>query len=145
MDPDTRVRVVNQTFKTCNEHRIGENATNIDKNLRWNNDKLRWNIDTTDQPSHDHRQNCAGTSTKCAGTSTKNFRTNTGVDVPEHFVDVPAQFCRCSMVMNVDVPALEIVVVPELLMSMFKCRCSCLLYTSPSPRDGLLSRMPSSA
>src|SRR5665647_3110939 len=26
------------------------------------------------------------------------------------------------------------------------CRCrSCLLYTSPSPRDGLLSRMPSSA
>ena len=26
------------------------------------------------------------------------------------------------------------------------CRnCLCLLYTSPSPRDGLLSRMPSSA
>ena len=24
-------------------------------------------------------------------------------------------------------------------------RCGCLLYTSPSPRDGLLSRMPSSA
>ena len=24
-------------------------------------------------------------------------------------------------------------------------RASCLLYTSPSPRDGLLSRMPSSA
>ena len=24
-------------------------------------------------------------------------------------------------------------------------QCSCLLYTSPSPRDGLLSRMPSSA
>ena len=23
--------------------------------------------------------------------------------------------------------------------------CACLLYTSPSPRDGLLSRMPSSA
>ena len=23
--------------------------------------------------------------------------------------------------------------------------CTCLLYTSPSPRDGLLSRMPSSA
>ena len=23
--------------------------------------------------------------------------------------------------------------------------CNCLLYTSPSPRDGLLSRMPSSA
>ena len=26
-----------------------------------------------------------------------------------------------------------------------ECRSSCLLYTSPSPRDGLLSRMPSSA
>ena len=25
------------------------------------------------------------------------------------------------------------------------CYMSCLLYTSPSPRDGLLSRMPSSA
>ena len=25
------------------------------------------------------------------------------------------------------------------------CLCTCLLYTSPSPRDGLLSRMPSSA
>ena len=24
-------------------------------------------------------------------------------------------------------------------------QCTCLLYTSPSPRDGLLSRMPSSA
>ena len=26
-----------------------------------------------------------------------------------------------------------------------RCTSSCLLYTSPSPRDGLLSRMPSSA
>ena len=28
---------------------------------------------------------------------------------------------------------------------VFACMLSCLLYTSPSPRDGLLSRMPSSA
>ena len=27
----------------------------------------------------------------------------------------------------------------------YKESCNCLLYTSPSPRDGLLSRMPSSA
>ena len=33
--------------------------------------------------------------------------------------------------------------VPETL-DMLK-RWGCLLYTSPSPRDGLLSRMPSSA
>ena len=25
------------------------------------------------------------------------------------------------------------------------CHCTCLLYTSPSPRDATLSRMPSSA
>ena len=39
------------------------------------------------------------------------------------------------------------------LMSTYSCRATpitrldnfCLLYTSPSPRDGLLSRMPSSA
>ena len=33
---------------------------------------------------------------------------------------------------------------PELAVSL-KAVSSCLLYTSPSPRDGLLSRMPSSA
>ena len=30
-------------------------------------------------------------------------------------------------------------------LSYFRTLHSCLLYTSPSPRDGLLSRMPSSA
>ena len=45
--------------------------------------------------------------------------------------------------------------IPELLLSrqlgargediMFSSNNTCLLYTSPSPRDGLLSRMPSSA
>src|SRR5664279_2045174 len=30
-------------------------------------------------------------------------------------------------------------------MPLFGIYCVCLLYTSPSPRDGLLSRMPSSA
>ena len=29
--------------------------------------------------------------------------------------------------------------------SFIQCPLTCLLYTSPSPRDGLLSRMPSSA
>ena len=32
-----------------------------------------------------------------------------------------------------------------LLSDTFVFSCFCLLYTSPSPRDGLLSRMPSSA
>ena len=36
---------------------------------------------------------------------------------------------------------------PEIIFEMDKenMRSCCLLYTSPSPRDGLLSRMPSSA
>ena len=36
----------------------------------------------------------------------------------------------------------QLIYVPILLGGVFK---ACLLYTSPSPRDGLLSRMPSSA
>ena len=35
--------------------------------------------------------------------------------------------------------------VEELAEELDKSIKSCLLYTSPSPRDGLLSRMPSSA
>src|SRR5665647_1460230 len=35
--------------------------------------------------------------------------------------------------------------VPKGLLIQLLLKQSCLLYTSPSPRDGLLSRMPSSA
>ena len=45
-----------------------------------------------------------------------------------------------SAVKKVDVSALEANHRGEACTSV-----SCLLYTSPSPRDGLLSRMPSSA
>ena len=37
------------------------------------------------------------------------------------------------------------VAVTDTLKSFPTMNFSCLLYTSPSPRDGLLSRMPSSA
>ena len=41
---------------------------------------------------------------------------------------------------------LEVIVVPVALATMVAALLiPCLLYTSPSPRDGLLSRMPSSA
>ena len=33
----------------------------------------------------------------------------------------------------------------SILLGVLSILCVCLLYTSPSPRDGLLSRMPSSA
>ena len=41
----------------------------------------------------------------------------------------------------------EVLLKARLLMSLFSIRSvrSCLLYTSPSPRDATLSRMPSSA
>ena len=39
-----------------------------------------------------------------------------------------------------------LVVTPKwLIVGLIVVVCTCLLYTSPSPRDGLLSRMPSSA
>ena len=52
---------------------------------------------------------------------------------------VNAEFNLLTCISGVDYPDREerFEVVYELL--------SCLLYTSPSPRDGLLSRMPSSA
>ena len=33
----------------------------------------------------------------------------------------------------------------RIILATLKPKGTCLLYTSPSPRDGLLSRMPSSA
>ena len=44
-----------------------------------------------------------------------------------------------------DVPAIFKLEVLETEELEEKKRSHCLLYTSPSPRDGLLSRMPSSA
>ena len=40
---------------------------------------------------------------------------------------------------------LEVTEDPEIVKEKFRQLITCLLYTSPSPRDGLLSRMPSSA
>ena len=39
----------------------------------------------------------------------------------------------------------EFMTVEHLLLALIDNPTACLLYTSPSPRDGLLSRMPSSA
>ena len=43
-----------------------------------------------------------------------------------------------------DFLGMQVGVFADSLSSIARC-ISCLLYTSPSPRDGLLSRMPSSA
>ena len=39
----------------------------------------------------------------------------------------------------------EVRVIPDIEKIIIDTLNTCLLYTSPSPRDGLLSRMPSSA
>ena len=50
---------------------------------------------------------------------------------------------RCGKVLSKLIPSIsENIQSPEELAYLLN---SCLLYTSPSPRDGLLSRMPSSA
>ena len=41
--------------------------------------------------------------------------------------------------------AVRTIIIADFVMSLDNSVAICLLYTSPSPRDGLLSRMPSSA
>ena len=48
---------------------------------------------------------------------------------------------RCSALLKTSNQNILIDTSPDLRQQLL----SCLLYTSPSPRDGLLSRMPSSA
>ena len=44
-----------------------------------------------------------------------------------------------------DLYAKDIYILRPILFGLIGAEGACLLYTSPSPRDGLLSRMPSSA
>ena len=59
---------------------------------------------------------------------------------PEGEAEIVAAQCLDGRILPVDVAALAM-----FLASDDARYCTCLLYTSPSPRDGLLSRMPSSA
>ena len=57
-------------------------------------------------------------------------------------------WCNKSTVIsknNIDDSNYEIIADLEIGYQSLSYTYSCLLYTSPSPRDGLLSRMPSSA
>ena len=53
-------------------------------------------------------------------------------------------YCPAEKNKNEDAP-LGLIAIDSLFSPVKKVSYSCLLYTSPSPRDGLLSRMPSSA
>ena len=71
-----------------------------------------------------------------------------GKDVLEALVkkeeDVAAVLCPPDRKDRPFDPIKEYAVEHDIPVYQYK-RMSCLLYTSPSPRDGLLSRMPSSA
>ena len=51
-------------------------------------------------------------------------------------------FCYLEQLVSVEGQEYALLTPVDTPVSLFKI---CLLYTSPSPRDGLLSRMPSSA
>ena len=62
----------------------------------------------------------------------------------EDYFDINGKFFESFV--NYDITNCEIKVISMLIKDGNKLKLNlCLLYTSPSPRDGLLSRMPSSA
>ena len=63
---------------------------------------------------------------------------------PQVQVQVQVLNPQVQVQVQVQVPKLQVQVRVQVLCFHYKY-ISCLLYTSPSPRDGLLSRMPSSA
>ena len=65
---------------------------------------------------------------------------------------IPALYFFCLLFISfINKPLIEDINVPDMTNFEFQSNQNdirdnnCLLYTSPSPRDGLLSRMPSSA
>ena len=75
---------------------------------------------------------CAGTGARCGSAVPKQYQALAGRPMVLHTL---AAFASVARIAN-----MAIVVAPG--DAFFD---TCLLYTSPSPRDGLLSRMPSSA
>ena len=67
-----------------------------------------------------------------------------GVDFAKKF-DTRLRFHRTLNLKNPTSLADKVTYVELHKQSSLASMCTCLLYTSPSPRDGLLSRMPSSA
>ena len=65
------------------------------------------------------------------------------VDRPNLFIKIPATEAGLSAIQTSIARGISVNV--TLIFSLERYRKVCLLYTSPSPRDGLLSRMPSSA
>ena len=63
---------------------------------------------------------------------------------PHLFADELAEFFRGNFAESLEAGDFEVFPFFQLIKGGFLLRI-CLLYTSPSPRDGLLSRMPSSA
>ena len=57
----------------------------------------------------------------------------------------PSNLSKPALITSISTNAPRAHEVPPQSLNDMQVFCDCLLYTSPSPRDGLLSRMPSSA
>ena len=90
---------------------------------------------------------------KCEVADTATYDIRNGVFTHDCGGVVAAQFFKItntkkapySAALEEVIPLDEFRILQLLNPSKFSHPSSCLLYTSPSPRDGLLSRMPSSA
>ena len=81
------------------------------------------------------------------GLNPKSFdgRGNYTLGVKEHIIFPEIDFDTIERIKGLDITITTTAKNNQEAMELFKQFNFCLLYTSPSPRDGLLSRMPSSA
>ena len=75
--------------------------------------------------------------------STSEFNFVVSCDMPFINLDIARVLAESITGFDAAVPSIH--GKPQPLHGVYSRACCCLLYTSPSPRDGLLSRMPSSA
>ena len=89
----------------------------------------------------------AGTIANTTGTTLGDDVKNVGQVVMTQSSDVALTHATTTATaLGIIIPAnSQIISVDLVVEELFANSSTCLLYTSPSPRDGLLSRMPSSA
>ena len=87
----------------------------------------------------------AGGSLDGSGNATDGYLVRGGREMEEHYECCWDLFSRVPSIIDPERTVLEEIREINLIDPNEATNRICLLYTSPSPRDGLLSRMPSSA
>ena len=107
--------------------------------LRYDINRWTWNLDAFAQS----RQRSPGTGENTDGGFNGNYITKGTAD--GQFADIPG-YVTWNVRSGYDFgPQVSNLKLGAGVKNIFDKQYFCLLYTSPSPRDGLLSRMPSSA